>query len=214
MKFFATSVSILLILGSSCTAPIPKLQPENVYTLPEIAYKNYNGIAVFVDLTRLPREQQESRIVSATERELEKRGFNILSHEGYVAFSLSKKISPQEVSNQRLLTEIREELGKSAIIRVIVDVFMAQEKLVDPLRTVTPGTPGARSTGASSMDVALRDRRELAIDLSLSFSLIDTATAETIWSCSLTCFQYKYEGNIEKFFQMAIAACLDTIPAR
>jgi hypothetical protein len=212
-QFFVWSLSVALIIAVGCTVPKPKLQPENIYSLPEITYKNYTDVAVFVDLTRLPEAQQEPGIVSATESELEKRGFNILSHNGYVAFSLNKKIYPQEVGNKQLLTKIREELGKSAIIRVIVDVFVAQEKLVDPLRTVTPGIPGERGTGATSMDVALRDRRELVIDLSLSFSMIDTVTAETIWSCSLTCFQYKHEGNLEGFFQKAIAACLDTIPA-
>jgi hypothetical protein len=43
--------------------------------------------------------------------------------------------------------------------------------------------------------------------------MIDTTTGETIWSCSLTCFQYKHEGKIEEFFEKAIAVCLDTIPA-
>lgn len=212
-KFSAVGLSVALLIAAGCTVPEPNLQPENIYTLPEISYKNYKDVAVFVDLTRLPEPQRESRIISATESELGKRGFKILSHNGYVTFSLNKKIHPQETSNQRLLTKIREELGKSAIIRVIVDIFMAQEKSVDPLRTVTPGTPGARGTGDNPMDVALRDRRELLIDLSLSLSLIDTATAKTTWSCSLTCFHNKYEGNLDKFLQKAIAVCLDTIPA-
>lgn len=213
-RFFVWSLSVVLLIVTGCTVPEPNLQPENVYTRPEIVYKNYKDVAAFIDLRNLPKAQQDSRIISAAEKELRERGFNILEHDGYVAFSLKKKIHPQELGNRRLLALIKEELGKSAIIRVIVDVFMAQEKLVDPLRTVTPGVPGSRGTGGTPMDVALRDRREMLIDFSLSFDMIDTSTTEKIWSCSFTCFQFRHEGKLEDFFKKVVAACLDTIPAR
>jgi len=208
------SLSVVLLILTGCTIPVPNLQPEDVYTRPEILYKNFKDVVVFVDMKGLPEAQREPAIVSTTETGLRERGLDIIDHNAYMSFLRKKGISPSESGNQRLLVLLKEELGRSAIIRVRVDVFMVQGKLVDPLRTVTPGVPGSRGTGATPMDVALRDRREWVIDFSLAFDMFDTSTAEKIWSCSLTCFQSAYEGKLGDFIRKAVAVCLDTIPVR
>jgi hypothetical protein len=207
-------LSVFLLIVAGCTIPVPNLQPEDVYIRPDILFKDYKSIVVFVDMKGLPEAQREPAIVSTTETGLRERGFDIIDHNAYMSFLRKKGISPSESGNRRLLALLKEELGRSAIIRVRVDVFMVQGKLVDPLRTVTPGVPGSRATGATPMDVALRDRREWVIDFSLAFDMFDTSSAEKIWSCSFTCFQSAYEGKIEDFIRKAVAVCLDTIPAR
>lgn len=212
--FILGCLSIVLLVLVGCTVPVPNLQPEDVFTRPDILYRDCRSIVVFVDMKGLPEAQREPAIVSTTETGLRERGFDIIDHNAYMSFLRKKGISPSESGNRRLLALLKEELGRSAIIRVRVDVFMVQGKPVDPLRTVTPGVPGSRATGATPMDVALRDRREWVIDFSLAFDMFDTSSAEKIWSCSFTCFQSAYEGKLEDFIRKAVAVCLDTIPAR
>ncbi len=183
-------------------------------TRPEVRYKDYKGAVVFVDMKDLPETQREPAIVAATETGLRERGFDIIEHNAYMEFLKRKDISPSHSGEPRLLEKIRKELGKSAVIRAHVGVFMAQGRLVDPLKMVTPGVPGSRGTGANPMDVALRDRREWVIDLAFEFDMIDTATAVKIWSCSFACFQSAYEGKLYDFIKKAVAVCLDTIPDR
>ncbi len=195
-------------------APEPNFQPEDVYTRPEILYKGYKSVVVFVDMKDLPAAQREPWIVTATEMGLRERGYNILSHNDYMAFLKKKAISSSQSGEPRLLALLKKELGKTAIIRVHVRDFMAQGKMGDRRKIVTPGVPGVRETPLTPLEEGLHDWREWAIDLSLTFDMIDTSTADKIWSCSLSCSQFPYEGRLQDFIKKAVAECLDTIPAR
>jgi hypothetical protein len=213
-RFFIQGLTVALLAVTGCTVSEINLRPQDVFSRPEVSYKNFKDIVVYVDLGNLPQDQREPKIISAVEKGLIERGFNILGYDGFVDFALKKRIAPRDAMNPRSLALIKQELGKPAVLRVMADAFMAQGRIVDPLKIVTPGVPGQRGTGEMPMDSALRDRREWVIDLSLVFEMLDTSTAEKLWSCSFARFQCKYEGKLEDFIFKAVGVCLDTIPAR
>ncbi len=211
-KFLCLSVVMLVFTG--CTVTGPNLQPGDVHTRSEIAYKEYKSVVVFVDMKDLPEAQREPAIVSTVQSELRERGFDVIDHNAYMSFLRKTGISPSESGNRRLLASLKEELGRSAIIRVHVGVFMAQRKMVDRGKIVTPGVPGVREAPLTPLEEGLHNWLKWVIDLSLVIDMIDTSSAAKIWSCSWTCRQSSYEGKLEAFIRKAVAACLDTIPTR
>lgn len=213
-SFLGACLGLALFVQSGCMTPEPNLAPKDVMTRPDVIYGDHRNVAVFVDMKDLPEDQREPAIVWAVENGFRERGFDILDHNGYMAFLKRKALSPGRLEEPRLLAVLKNELGKSAIVRVHVGIFTAQGRTVDPLKTVTPGVPGSRGTGDVQIYSALRDRREWVIDLSLAFEMIDAATGARIWSCGLTCFQSAYEGKLQDFLKKAVSVCLDTIPAR
>lgn len=212
--FILGCLSIVLLILAGCMVPEPNLQPEDVYTRPEILYKDYKSVVVFVDMKDLPEAQREPAFVWTTEAGLRERGFDVLGHNDYMAFLKKKAISPSQSGEPRLLALLKEELGRSGIIRVYVMDFMVQGKMGDRRKIVTPGVPGRRETPLTPLEEGLHDWRKWAIDLSLTFDMIDTSTAVKIWSCSLSCSQSPYEGRPQDFIKKAVAECLDTIPAQ
>ena len=212
--FFAAGVAILSLAAGSCVSLKPVLSARDVYVRPGISFRDYKDVAVYVDLKNLARENRHPLLISAIENALVERGFNILGFEGFVDITRRHQILAEEAMSPHVLTLIKKETGKSAVVRFTLNVFDAHTKQVDPLQTVTPGVPGSRSDGGNPTDLALRDRHGWVIDISLAGEMHDTEKALKIWSCSLSGKQTKYEGKIEDFLSQAAGICLDTIPSR
>lgn len=212
--FFAAAVAIVSLAAGSCVVLKPRLSAREVFTHPGINFRNYKYVAVYVDLANLPWENRHPLLISAFENALVERGFHILGFEEFVDFTRRHQILAKEVMNPRVLALIKKETGKSAVVRFTLNVLKLHVKETEFLRIVTPGVPGYRWGGVTPIDLALRDRHEWVIDVSLAGEMHDTESALKIWSCSMSGNQTKYEGLIEDFLSQAAGICLDTIPSR
>jgi len=212
--FFAAAVAIVSLAAGSCVVLKPRLSAREVFTHPGINFRNYKDVAVYVDLANLPWENRHPLLISAFENALAERGFHILGFEEFVDFTRRHQILAKEVMNPRVLALIKKETGKSAVVRFTLNVLKLHVKETEFLRIVTPGVPGYRWGGVTPIDLALRDRHEWVIDVSLAGEMHDTESALKIWSCSMSGNQTKYEGLIEDFLSQAAGICLDTIPSR
>ena len=207
-------LGLVLLIPSGCETPAPNLAPKDVMTRPDVDYKDYSKVVVFIDMSDLPEGWRDPAFVWNTEAVLRERGFNVLGHNAYMDFLRGKSIYPSQSGEPRVLALVKQDLGVSAVIRLHIGTFKAWARRGDPLKTVTPGVPGSRGTGATTTDVALRERSEWVVDISLAFDMIDVSSALPVWSCSLERRQSTYEGKVADYIKKAVAVCLDTLPAR
>ena len=204
---------VILILAG-CAVSEPDLVPKDVMTLPDINYEPYGKIAVYVDMTAVPEDQRSPAPVWETEAGLRTRGFDVVGHNVFVEFLKARSVPPAAIAEAGTLRAAREKLGPSALVLVRVAGFAAVAKTESRDKIVTPGVPGVREAPMTFLEQGLHDRRKWAIDLSLTFEMMDTATATKVWACSLACSGFPFEGNLQAFFKRVVGRCLETLPGR
>jgi hypothetical protein len=215
MASLSGGVSVVaLVLTASCAVQEARFIPRDVYVRPEARFADHERIVVFVDMAALPEQRREPAIVWGTEEALRKRGFDIIDHNAYMRFLKLSSPAPSSFDEPRMLAKLRDELGRSAVVHVLVRDFLAAGRMADRGKIVTPGVPGVRAASLTPLEEGLHDRREWAIDLSMALEMIDTLSGARIWTCSVESRRTPYDGRIRDFIRKAVAACLETIPPR
>ena len=114
MVFLLMFLSFLML---NC-ASSKQIHPQDVYLHPNADFSKYKRIAIFLDFNQLPEERREGVLFLLLREELEKRGYDILSR----AFSAKKLSDPETLSN------MRDELDISAIVKIAVDKYEFKKK--------------------------------------------------------------------------------------
>lgn len=211
-RLFRAMPFILLLAG--CAVTEPALVPTDVMALPDAGSGHYGKAAVYVDMTAVPEDQRSPDLVWETEAGLRDRGFEVLGHNAFVEFLKTRAVPPTGIAGAGTLKAARERLGRSALVIVRVSGFSARAKTERRDKVVTPGVPGVREAPMTFLEHGLHDWREWVIDLSLTFEMMDTATATKVWACSLACSGFPFEGKLQAFFKKAVGRCLETLPRR
>jgi hypothetical protein len=180
MKVFLLMFLFSMMLNCASSK---QMQPRNVYLDPNADFSKYNRQAILLDLNQLPEERREFSLYSVFEEELQKLGYDVLGRREIFSFLKNEGFPIEEISDPRVLSDIRNKLKISAIMKVTVNryEFEEKEKRVTRIERLEPLT-------------------------------IETAQGNQVWSCSISCEKEKVEEDRYKLIREMIKKCLRTIP--
>jgi hypothetical protein len=209
-KVNANMLGFLLLASFFLTlncASSKQIQPRNVYLDPNAEFSKYKRQAIFLDLNQLPEGRRELSLYSVFEEELQKLGYDVLGRREFFSFLKSEGYAIEEMPDPRVLSDIRNELKISAIMKVTVNryEFEEKEKRVTRIEKLEPLT----------MEPVLNRIfviSEYTVDLSFVLDMIATAQGNQVWSCSISCEKEKVEEDRYKLIREMIKKCLRTIP--
>jgi hypothetical protein len=184
-----------------------QMQPRNVYLDPNADFSKYKRQAILLDLNQLPEGRRELSLYSVFEEELQNLGYDVLGRREFFSFLEHEGFPIEEISDPRVLSDIRNELKISAIMKVTVDryEFEEKEKRVTRIEKLEPLTLQPHWDRIYVIS-------EYTVDLSFVFDMIETAQGNQVWSCSISCEKEKVEEDRYKLIRAMIKKCLKTIP--
>ena len=195
----AFSLLSLFFLTLNCVSS-KQIHPQDVYIHPNADFSKYKRIAIFLDFNQLPEERREGILFILLKEELEKRGYDILSN----AFSVKNLSEPKKIS------DMRDELNISAIVKISVEKYEFKKKKQSAEKFFSRDYS---SDGTRKPDWYTTEYYFIYIlDFSLTLVMIETEQGNKVWSSSISCEKKEVEGSRHEFIRQMINNCLRTIP--
>jgi hypothetical protein len=172
MKVFLLMFLFSMMLNCASSK---QMQPRNVYLDPNADFSKYNRQAILLDLNQLPEERREFSLYSVFEEELQKLGYDVLGRREIFSFLKNEGFPIEEISDPRVLSDIRNKLKISAIMKVTVNryEFEEKEKRVTRIERLEPLTLKPHWDRIYVIS-------EYTVDLSFVFDMIETAQGNQV----------------------------------